>query len=234
MSPAPIPTQTLLVSFSSQDDEHSDLAALTMVRRISQNCSLFLIEDQDQSPTGRESSSLSVLRQRTRRLKSIAQELGLKLDIAVHGIRQGLAELKDRSVDELIVLHQPKFALDRQTLTFRQIERTLLSLPNKVLFAPVGASFKGRRVIAFGHQHHFSEARLATQLAGPEGHLEAFDFETLSDIAEPQGRLRLTIQSQSPAIIWIAEAVGTETKTIYSRLAAVLSVPVLVTTHSDT
>lgn len=220
-------SETLLISFTSQEDEQSDLAALTMAGRISQHCTIMLIEDvhKDTAPARLDA------RNRVRRFKSFADRLGLEHKIMVREMNEGIEDLRERSNEDVIVFHQPSFALDRQTQIFRRLERALVSLPNSILYTPADQRSGGHNVIAFARDQRLTKADLAEQFIGAEGELETLGLEALAEIAEPQSQLRLQIQSQSPAMILIEEEVAGELDAVYSRLAAVLSTPVLVITH---
>jgi hypothetical protein len=222
--------EAMMISFVSQEDDQSDLAALTIVRRISHKCGIMLIKDvhndtiDDDAPLRMDASD------RVRRLKSLADRLGLEHTITVREMNEGLSDLRRRAVEDVIVFHQPSFALDRQTQIFRRIERALGSIPNSVLYAPGGQLTKGRDVIAFARDERLGNAELAERLMGPEGTLKTLGLEKLAEFSEPRSQLRLQIQSQSPAMILIEEEIAVQMDALYSRLAAVLSTPVLVIT----
>lgn len=224
-------SETLLISFASQEDEQSDLAALTMVRRISQTCTIMLIEDVHKGAGDGDASFRSDAHNRVRRFKSFADRLGLEPKIMVRELNEGIEDLSERSQEDVIVFHQPSFALDRQTQIFRRIERALIALPNSVLYTPADQLSEGRNVIAFARDQQTTKAELAEQLVGAKGKLETLGLEALAEIAKPQSQLRLQIQSQSPAMILIEEQAAGELDALYSRLAAVLSTPILVITH---
>ncbi len=223
--------EAMMISFVSQEDEQSDLAALTMVRRISHKCRIMLIKDVHNDTIDDDALLRMDASDRVRRLKSLADRLGLEHTITVREMNEGISDLRRRAVEDVIVFHQPSFALDRQTQIFRRIERALGSIPNSVLYAPGGQLTKGRDVIAFARDERLGNAELAKRLMGSEGTLKTLGLEALAEFSEPQSQLRLQIQSQSPAMILIEEEMAVQMDALYSRLAAILSTPVLVITQ---
>lgn len=231
MADQPSSPEPLLISFVSQDDEQSELTTLALVRRMSRNCRILLIEDRD-SEVASQTGAIAL--ERARRLKLIAARMDLALNVTVCEWRNSLEELRKSAVDDVIVLNQPKSALERQTLVFRQVEKLLLSLPNDVLYAPVQVANEGGTIVAFANSLSGENTKRLAQLAGPEKQLSTFKFESLAEITQPQSSMRLDLQAHPPAMLLIEHAVARQTTTAYSRLAAVLEVPVLViTTGSD-
>ena len=223
-------TDTILISFLSQDDEQSELATLALVRRMSHNCRILLIEDRDSEVAAQAGA---IAQERARRLSLIADHMDLALSVTICEWRNSLEELRNRSVDEVIVLNQPKSALERQTLVFRQVEKLLLSLPNDVLYAPAHVANEGSKIIAFANSLSVANTKRLAQLAGPDKQLSTFKFEGLAEITQPHSSMRLELQAHPPAMLLIEHAVAQQTTTAYSRLAAVLEVPVLVVTSGS-
>ena len=228
------PPEALLICFVSQEDEQSDLAALSMVRRISHSCSILLIEDVHRNPDFGDGFRRLDTSDRVGGLKSLANRLGLEHTVTIREMNEGIRDLQRRAIEDVIVFHQPRFALDRQTQIFRKIERALVSIPNRVLYIPADHPNEGRDVIAFARNQRLSDAEFAERLTGSKGTLKTLGLEALAEFAKPQSPLRLQIQSQSPAMILIEEETAGQMDALYSRLAAVLSTPVLVITQQPT
>ncbi|MCR9194173.1 MAG: hypothetical protein NXH88_05535 [Hyphomonas sp.] len=227
MADQPLSTDTILISFLSQDDEQSELTTLALVRRMSRNCRILLIEDRDSAEA---SQAGGVAHERAQRLKQFADRMDLALNVTVCEWRNSLEELRKRAVDDVIVLNPPKSALERQTLVFRQVEKLLRSLPNDVLYTPAQVANEGSEIMAFANSLSVANTKRLAQLAGPDKQLNTFKFEGLAEITQPHSSMRLDLQAHPPAMLLIEHAVARQTTITYSRLAAVLEVPVLVVT----
>ncbi|MEL7031618.1 MAG: hypothetical protein AAGL97_04440 [Pseudomonadota bacterium] len=228
------PPEALLICFVSQEDEQSDLAALSMVQRISNSCSILLIEDVHRNSCHGDDSRGLGTRDRVGGLKSLANRLGLEHTVTIREMNEGIRDLRRRAIEDVIVFNQPRFALDRQTQVFRKMERALISIPNRVLYTPADKPNKGRDVVAFARHQRLRDTEFAERLTGSEGKLRTLGLEALAELAKPQSQLRLQIQSQSPAMILIEEETAGQMDALYSRLAAVLSTPILVITQQPT
>lgn len=215
----------------SQDDEPSDLAALAMVHRVSKNCTIMLVDDERMNDSSDANQMRTLVRERARQLAFFADKIGLKYELKTRAMTEGLEDLRSRSVKDIIVLNQPSFPLDRQTQVFRRFEQVLSHLPHTILYAPTHPPSKGRDVVAFTKHLTLKAPKSVEELAGTDGTLETLSLDALARIEEPQSDLRLQIQSRSPAIILIEEVSAEEISVRYSRLAAVLNIPILVITH---
>ncbi len=222
--------QSILIAFLSQEDEPSDVAALTLARRMSQTCQVLLIEDQEGPGGIREARAPAMARQRSNALRQVAGKVGLDLKITVGTLQTSLDLLRTRPAGDVLILSQPISALDRQTLVFRKVEQFLSALPNDVLYAPGRAWLEHHTIISFAPSRRVAQSRLAARLKVSNESLKTIQIEKLAEIVQPQSALRLDIQAQAPAMILIEETTTISDKTSYSRLAAVLGVPVLVVT----
>ena len=218
----------ILFSLLSEDDEHGDRAALSIVRRLTQRCTTYLVEDRITQDSTEPVDTDVTTQRRIQRLQTFAEQLGVTLEVEVANTGLWLERAKEAIENEILMLHQPRSALDRQTRAFRQLERAVSALPNNVIYAPTGVLSNSRTVIAFSRKQDESSARLATQFAGNQGHIETFDYHRLQEIKQPQSPLRLKLQSQLPAMILIEGEDDEGSGSTYSRLAETVGAPVLV------
>ena len=218
----------ILFSLLSEDDEQGDRAALSIVRRLSQRCTTYLVEDRIMQDATDPAVTDATARRRIQRLQSFAEQLGVTLEVQVSSSDLWLERTEKTIENEILMLRQPRSALDRQTRAFRQLERAVSALPNSVIYAPTGVLPDSGKVIAFTQQSADAYARLATRFVGAKGHLETFEYQRLREIGQPQSQLRLKLQSQSPAMILIEDEDNEASKSTYSRLAETVGAPVLV------
>lgn len=218
----------ILFSLLSEDDEHGDRAALSIVRRLTQRCTTYLVEDRIKQDATEPAQTEVTAQRRIQRLHAFAEQLGVTLEVQVANTDLWLERAKQTIENEILMLRQPRSALDRQTHTFRQLERAVSALPNSVIYAPTGVLPDSGTVIAFSQNQEESYARLATQFLGTQSHIETFDNQRLQEIKQPQSALRLKLQSQLPAMILIEGEEDERTVSTYSRLAETVGAPVLV------
>ncbi|MDJ0921564.1 MAG: hypothetical protein QNI84_10580 [Henriciella sp.] len=223
------PPHALIMGLLSDEDERSDIAALRLVRQFANRCTSILINDQNFSANGgRALGQLTRAESRRQHLLSLAEKLDMELDVIVAEMRDSLEKLRSSAKNDLVILNQPAQALDRQTFVFRRMERALIELPNPVLYAPSGAASKNREIIVLSSAADSQVVSVTDRLAKSGGQIVNYQISSLSDVSHPDSELRLKLQSDSPDLIVVDAGDLPQPEKPYSRLAAVLNIPVLV------
>ena len=226
--------RAFLLGLLSQEDEAAVLSALELLRRFTDRCTAILVDDQASPPDdGPVMRSRFSARQRIQSLKAKALNIGMSIDVEVKEMQESVERMRRCSQQDMIVLCQPAYALDRQTLAFRRIEMVLRDLPTPVLYAPSKTNARNVDVIEFKANKDSSTTLFARSFAGSDGQITHINAEGFGEVARPESDLRLRIQTRDPSLIIVDSKSLSEAEPAYSRLAAVLGIPLLVVTEGQ-